>query len=117
MLSEQKKESHDIGAHFVYQLVERHVSGSPRRHLDLRASPSQGHELVNYRPDRPGIVAERPQRSDHPFMFGDMVGTEYIDDFVKAAPQLIDMIRDVRRPISRLSGRADQNLILFVDQI
>src|SRR5207302_7100506 len=47
-------------------------------------------------------------------MLRDMIGAEYIDDRIESTLQLVDVIGDVRRPISRLAlrSRANQDFVL-----
>ena len=101
-LAEQKEKSHDVGADLVDQLVERDVGGLARGHFDFFAGARERDELVDDRADGRDVVAERLDRGDDLLMLGDVIGAEDVDDQVEAALELLDVIGDVGRAISRL---------------
>ena len=113
-LAEQKEKSHHVGADLVDQLVERDVSRLARGHFNFLASARERDELVDDRVDGSDVVAERLDRGDDLLMLGDMIGAEDVDDQVETALQLLDVIGDVGRAISRLlvGSGAHQHRIL-----
>ena len=103
----QKEKSHDVGAAYfvgklLEQLVERYVSGLAGGHFNFFAAAYQRDELINNRTDGRDVVAERLDGGEDLLMLGDMIGAEHVDDQIEAALELLDVIRDVGRAISRL---------------
>src|SRR4029077_8664841 len=63
-LAEQKKESDHVDADLIDKLVEGHVGGLARRHLNLLAAARERDELVDDRANRGDVMAERFHRGD-----------------------------------------------------
>ncbi len=102
--AEQKEKSHDVGADFVDQLVECDVGRLARGHFHFLASARERDELVDNRVDGSDVVAERLDGGDDLLVLGDVIGAEDVHDQIETALELLDVIGDVGRAISRLTS-------------